>query len=830
MDSYSAKPPTSKRIVINGPFFQPSNRDQNYLRVKSGSMTIINSESILRFRIYSFLSSFSISLAASSYLRYAALATKPLYADFATKYYYICSSLLFLIPVPAVYFFSSTVFVPSPPRKLSLILSPFTLTLYALIYYTNRLANQLGTVTVNLSDISPSSRAYLTLFLLLFPFILAVSTMITTGSTTIATGIVAANSHNTYKIRNLRHASILLPPIVGILYCILARVFEFSSAPDAVFFLTTHIIFSILNFTKHPAFYQDLYYPKRWNALSLVRNSLISIVSFLIISHFVLPTPPYSFLSPSGIPSSSSFFPYSHPSFPSVRLLNSTKSLTGNIVVGELLTPSIAAAGLSAQQKRDFGRSNPWAHRDNKYSLPMRYLRADHSLLGGVWLPNYPSLKGSVSFYGVFYLQEAAHYLSPPPYDEFITNFSSNNARPNVLIMGLGIGTAAQGYSSASYDVSVLEIDPSVYENAVKYFGLSPEFEHFIMDAADWLNSYTLPRSVPVEPPIWKRPFVTSTGEEDYYDDESSTTSKMVFTNKNDKDAYEATTPASADIIPTIPVPIIPNKNVKYRRNKRYNVVVHDLFSGGNGPANLFSQRAFEIIRDYVLEPKVGVLVVNIYGSARGSATLKVLRTLQLVYGDTCDMFHDRPANRRDYDSPGQEPLIINQWMPLNFVIMCRLPGYNFRHESISGRGPESGYGLGENPYIQSKKKQENNDIYFKSRPVIDIEERNLEMEEFRKLKKTGSDIAFNSIQLLATTRRFNEIKNMYLNTLDRRRVPKLVYSDISENGINISPIPLSGFEKSTREESEPQDGRLGDEAHWNIMQETLPQEAWNLY
>ncbi len=113
----------------------------------------------------------------------------------------------------------------------------------------------------------------------------------------------------------------------------------------------------------------------------LLKSSRIPLVIALILTLFTLSQPPLRSLH----------LPYTHPS-KQLRILSSTASLTGQIVVGE-----------SAKHK-------------------LRYLRADHSLLGGVWMgvlagkedQSYPAstdLSGTPlgdSIYSTFVLQEAA--------------------------------------------------------------------------------------------------------------------------------------------------------------------------------------------------------------------------------------------------------------------------------------------------------------------------------------------------------------------------------------------------------------------------------------
>lgn len=91
--------------------------------------------------------------------------------------------------------------------------------------------------------------------------------------------------------------------------------------------------------------------------------------------------------------------PYTHPNFP-LRILSSMPSVTGRIVVGESL-PSIPGAS-------------------GQYPTSFRYLRASHSILGGVWIGENVSTRDNSapvldatgtplgdSFYNAFVLQEA---------------------------------------------------------------------------------------------------------------------------------------------------------------------------------------------------------------------------------------------------------------------------------------------------------------------------------------------------------------------------------------------------------------------------------------
>jgi len=98
--------------------------------------------------------------------------------------------------------------------------------------------------------------------------------------------------------------------------------------------------------------------------------------------------------------------PYHSTTYP-LRILNSTRSTTGVVVVGEILPPTDG----------------------NLASLhSIRYLRVSHSLLGGVWIGNevatlddFPPLtdpEGTPlgdSIYSAFVLQEAARLVNSTP-------------------------------------------------------------------------------------------------------------------------------------------------------------------------------------------------------------------------------------------------------------------------------------------------------------------------------------------------------------------------------------------------------------------------------
>lgn len=94
--------------------------------------------------------------------------------------------------------------------------------------------------------------------------------------------------------------------------------------------------------------------------------------------------------------------PYTHPNFP-LRILSTVPSVTGRIVVGESLPSDSRVPAASGQ-----------------YPTSFRYLRASHSILGGVWIGDNVSTRDNSaptldatgtplgdSIYNAFVLQEA---------------------------------------------------------------------------------------------------------------------------------------------------------------------------------------------------------------------------------------------------------------------------------------------------------------------------------------------------------------------------------------------------------------------------------------
>ncbi|KAJ7653477.1 spermidine synthase [Mycena rosella] len=251
---------------------------------------------------------------------------------------------------------------------------------------------------------------------------------------------------------------------------------------------------------------------------------------------------------------------YMHPSFP-LLIHSSVQSITGLIVVGEALPPPSYRGGPDSEM----------------HSL--RYLRASHSLLGGVWvgakvatLDDAPPLVDSYgtalgdSIYSAFVLQEAAR----------LVNSSSEGAHrtwDRALIIGLGVGISATAFNRHGIATTIVEIDPAVYDAARLYFGL-PEHAPdnlFLEDARTWAAR--------------RRTDLESGAQHALFD-----------------------------------------------------IIVHDCFSGGGVPEHIFTLEFWNDLKAS-LHPE-GILAVNFAGMIISDASRMISQTLAQSFG-TCRVFHD---------------------------------------------------------------------------------------------------------------------------------------------------------------------------------------------
>ncbi|KAL1738465.1 S-adenosyl-L-methionine-dependent methyltransferase, partial [Schizophyllum fasciatum] len=251
--------------------------------------------------------------------------------------------------------------------------------------------------------------------------------------------------------------------------------------------------------------------------------------------------------------------PYNHTQYPLV-IHSSVQSDTGLIVVGEALAlPEDQALDGAIQE--------------------VRYLRASHSLLGGVWtgarartVDGVPPLRDSFgnplgdSIYATFNLQEAVRLLD------------LGTSTPSALIIGLGVGMSTTAFIRHGVDTTIIEIDPEVYRAARTYFGLPDPGKDrvFLEDARGWVE-------------------------------------RRAASQAKSQDAFDENSGA-------------------------FDFVVHDCFSGGGVPQHLYTTEFLQHLKS-IMTPG-GKFVLNFVGIVDSDATRMVYYTL-LSQFKQCRAFHD---------------------------------------------------------------------------------------------------------------------------------------------------------------------------------------------
>ncbi|GAA6058915.1 hypothetical protein JCM10212_002867 [Sporobolomyces blumeae] len=175
---------------------------------------------------------------------------------------------------------------------------------------------------------------------------------------------------------------------------------------------------------------------------------------------------------------SSSHCPTSRFSLPLSKntssILASSHSTTGVIVVGE--------------------QEITGPHGKGGYRF--RYLRADHSLLGGLWTgPSEIELRAkgkevtevevvrrAESIYSTFILQELVRLVKTP-------DALPRSSPEQGLIIGLGAGLVARALDAHKVNLTICEIDPIVYDYAKRYFAVPEPAEAVLRDARAWLQA-----------------------------------------------------------------------------------------------------------------------------------------------------------------------------------------------------------------------------------------------------------------------------------------------------------------------------------------------------
>ncbi|GAA5876242.1 hypothetical protein JCM16303_007067 [Sporobolomyces ruberrimus] len=225
---------------------------------------------------------------------------------------------------------------------------------------------------------------------------------------------------------------------------------------------------SIALFANHSSLHRvprSHHHHNRHQSPSRSRSLTVRLILFavaLALAHFVA-------TSSSHCPTSQRLVP---PPTTSSRILASKKSLTGYISVGEQEVP---------------GPNGATGYR-------FRYLRADHSLLGGLWtgvsemelrrsgsrVTEEEIVKRAESIYSTFIVQELVRLVETP-------EDLPRQAREQGLVIGLGAGLIARTLDQHGVNLTICEIDPTVYEYARQYFAVAEPAEVVLRDAERWL-------------------------------------------------------------------------------------------------------------------------------------------------------------------------------------------------------------------------------------------------------------------------------------------------------------------------------------------------------
>ncbi|KAH9814964.1 S-adenosyl-L-methionine-dependent methyltransferase, partial [Melampsora americana] len=239
--------------------------------------------------------------------------------------------------------------------------------------------------------------------------------------------------------------------------------------------------------------------------------------------------------------------------------------------------------------------------RDLQSNEVFRYLRSDHSILGGIWIGpalnsiqtqfhqnhfnqtqlQLHALQISESIYSTFIIQQAIRLV--------IRNQSDHQSPPEALIIGLGIGISAKSLMNHSIKTTVVEIDPIVYQYALTHFGFDPPNGGIFLEDI------------------------------------------QLFLNRSE----------SENLI------------------DRFDYVIHDVFTGGMVPPQLFV-KPFWISLKKVLKSD-GVLVINFAGIPTSQAGLMILFTIFDVF-ENCRTFSEEENEETNENLEFQ-----------NLVIFCKM-------------------------------------------------------------------------------------------------------------------------------------------------------------
>ncbi|OAV96654.1 hypothetical protein, variant 1 [Puccinia triticina 1-1 BBBD Race 1] len=311
-----------------------------------------------------------------------------------------------------------------------------------------------------------------------------------------------------------------------------------------------------------------------------------------------------------------------------------------------------------------------------------RFMRCDHSLLGGIWIGlarqnilkrsaathtltadqlEIQAIQEAESIYPTFILQSAVRLVERS--DQNLT--TSQGKKLKALLLGVGVGVSARVLMKDEVVVTVVEIDPMVYEYAQKYFGFpTPDGGIFLEDARVYLD----------------RQDAGGDGDFDY--------------------------------------------------------IIHDVFTGGSVPSSLFTLECWRAIRAKL---KVdGVLAVNFVGRPLSEAASFVLTTLFEIF-PFCRAFSEdsgvpisdsdyqnmvifcsptsKPSFKKPMDTEGFEPSAYQSQVLNSFekheIDLGKLPPHQHRQENQDqGKKPSESFILTDLNMAQLDRAQVQNGLF----------------------------------------------------------------------------------------------------------------------
>ncbi|KAL0250486.1 hypothetical protein I308_102664 [Cryptococcus tetragattii IND107] len=264
-----------------------------------------------------------------------------------------------------------------------------------------------------------------------------------------------------------------------------------------------------------------------------------------------------------------------------LRVLSSEQSLTGRVVVGDNLKDGY------------------------------RFLRCDHSILGGRWfrereVNGEKTVELGDSIFAVFNLQEVMTLAHRSDGDESlittlalttdlkVTSEGKEDEEPSrgspsdrALIIGLGAGITAQGFLRRGFNIDVVEIDPVVFTATETYFNLP--------------------------------------------------SSHLTSVNLLDGSAFISEL-ASLSRVNTTDPSLDSKALTALEKLPKWDFVVQDCFTGGSVPGEMFTKEFWEDLGEVVAED--GLIAMNFVGLKKSKASKAVLVTLTSVFPQ-CRAFGD---------------------------------------------------------------------------------------------------------------------------------------------------------------------------------------------